>query len=126
MVFRMKRQLKDKLESLAELGERSQAWVMAQAADGLFGDLERNVIRPHELEAEDPGPGKRGGEVCFTWPGHAYHRKRLADLTRTHGVAASVVQRAALHRYIAKRKHLLSGERQLQDDLRESGPVLPP
>ena len=122
LVFRLPRKLKDRLKAIADLGERSQSWVMGQALNGLFADMEKDLIRPHELFADDPGIGS----ACFTWTGPAVHRSRLLGLVRTHRINAAVTQRVALVRYLHKRAPLMRGERKLVDDMREPEPVLPP
>lgn len=124
LVFRLDRRMKRQLETLAEMGERSQGWIVRQALLGFLRDLEQGTITLGDVpELSVLMPGRRM-TLQINVPATMVIRMQRLNM-RTDAKPAHII-RAAVRRYMGKRMHILRGEVEARDDLRERGPDLPP
>ena len=126
VTFRLSKKMKADMVAMARIGDRSQGWIVRQALDGMFRDIEDGSL-PIEtiLAARD-----RPDEIRWIWGGQvivpAVTADRLHRLRGRMDVPDSIAIRLAVGRYMARRQDILRGRIEARDDLRERGPTFPP
>lgn len=121
--FRAPKGTKIRLVKLAEVSGRSLSWLVSQAVNQMFRELEEGVITSLHV-AEEPPAKKTLPDMVqsnfdpTTWGWLTRFKART-------GLSWARILRFATRRYLAKREHIWRGA-PYQDPLAEPGPRLPP
>lgn len=119
--FRVAATLRRDVRELADMGQRSQSWIVRQALNALFREIEEGAVAWSDVREGTHAYGPVQSVMI-----DPVHYGRLRDAARTHGTTRSAIVMLALARYVARRLPLLDGREALDDKLLERGPTLPP
>lgn len=119
--FRAAHQLREDVRQLADMGDRSQGWIVRQALNALFREIEEGLVSWTDVR---DGVHEHGPVQSVRTDALQYGR--LRDAARVHDVTRSAIVMLALTRYVSRRLPLLDGREALDDKLVERGPTLPP
>jgi predicted transcriptional regulator len=114
---------REALRRLSGVSERPISWMVIQAFNQLFRDLELAAVLPSEIVAKIDPEDQTVFLQLNLLPVWMDRLKRLADRS---SISVSEIIRFALRRYELKRQPYLSGKLTYQDPFMEQGPRIPP